>query len=333
MFFLVNYFLKSCLQIKASRGVSMRNRAGAQQEAHPCGRGKEALRPASARWLDPGGLPSHSCCSPQPRSVLATTCRVLPQKSEHKTAVQPIGVVPRARVPRGHTQLSQPPVHGLRAGLSRQDAGLAAPGVGLQALDSTPGDLAETSQLRGGRAEAALDQRVPGAHSTCGLYLQASGWNRELGAAGAPTPGGENVAGRRQGQSLPCKHSPWGRGDPASHGASQHTWGPACRGRGGRSGLTPVSAWGAEANVCTHSEESNMSPPRTPLHIVKPALGSPWLALTIHTGLSGSAEAILKQAAWEGEQRRDSQSLSALRAMALLAPESRGPHGAGGLLQ
>ena len=82
-----------------------------------------------------------------------------------------------------------------------------------------------------------------------------------------------------------------------------------------------------------NSGESNMSPPRTPLHIVKPALGSPWLALTIHTGLSGSAEAILKQAAWEGEQRRDSQSLSALRAMALLAPESRGPHGAGGLLQ
>ena len=29
---------------------------------------------------------------------------------------------------RTHTQLSQPPVHGLRVGPSRQDAGLAAPG-------------------------------------------------------------------------------------------------------------------------------------------------------------------------------------------------------------
>lgn len=63
-----------------------------------------------------------------------------------------------------------------------------------------------------------------------------------------------------------------------------------------------------------------MSPPRTPLHaLVKPALRVTVAGLTVHTGLSGSAGAILKQAAWEGEQRRDSQSLSALRATALLA--------------
>lgn len=270
--------------------------------------------------------PSPGQCSPQPAEFSPKRVNTKQSRPAHWHG-------PQGTCATGTHTAVPVPLHGLRAGLSRQDAGLAAPGLGLQALDSAPGDLAEASQLRGGGAEAALDQRVPGARSTCGLHLQSSGWHRELGAAGAPTPGGENAAGRRQGQSLPCKHSPWGRGDPASHGASQHTWGPACRGHGGRSGLTPVSAWGAEANVCTHSEESNMSPPRTPLHVVKPALGSPWLALTVHTGLSGSAEAILKQAAWEGEQRRDSQSLSALRATALLAPESRGPHGAGGLLQ
>ena len=143
---------------------------------------------------DPGGLPSRSCCSLQPRSVLATICRVLPKKNERKTeASSPSAWSPgHVRHEDAHTAVSAP--------CPRAPSGTFSPGR----WPSCPWVLAfrpltvclgawQTSQLGDGRAEAALDQRVPGARPTHGLCPQAPGWHRELGASGAPTPGGEDI--------------------------------------------------------------------------------------------------------------------------------------------
>lgn len=211
--FLINYFFKSCLQIKASRGVSRRSRAGAQREAHPCSCGEEVLRPASVQRPDLGGLPSHSCCSLQPRSVLATICRVLPTKNEHKTEPSSPSAWSPGHVRRedAHTAVSAP--------RPRAPSGTFSPGrwpscpwvLAFRPLTACLGAW-QTSQLGGGGAEAALDQRVPGAHPTHGLCLQAPGWHRELGASGAPTQ-----VGRMQLEA----------GRDRAHLANTHCWGEA----------------------------------------------------------------------------------------------------------
>lgn len=195
----------------------------------------------------PGWAPITQLLQPPAQVSARHNLQSSPQKRTQNRAVQPIGMVPRARVPRGHTQLSQSPSTGSEQDF-RQDAGLAAPGLGLQA-SSAPGDLAEASQLRGGGGRGAIDQRVPGARP-CGLHLQSSGWHRELGAAGAPTPGGRTRldAGRDRAYSANTHRGE--RGPCLTWGLTAHL-GP-CVQRAGRSGLTPVKAWGAEANVCTH---------------------------------------------------------------------------------
>lgn len=84
---------------------------------------------------------------------------------------------------------------------------------------------------------------------------------------------------------------------------------------------------------CTCSEDSNMSPPRTPLHIVKPALGSPWAGTYHSHRFQRVCRGHPQTSSLGGKTEEKKSEPQCTMGCGPAGPGAQGPHDAGGLLQ